>query len=277
MLVDKPAGITSHDVVATVRRRFRTKAVGHTGTLDPFATGLLVMVIGGATRLARFVEAERKTYLAVARLGRATTTDDATGAPTGAAWEGEWPARAAVDAALAGFEGPGMQRPPAFSAKSVDGVRSYARARRGEAVALEPVAVLVERLELLAYEPPSVTFRATVGAGTYIRAIARDLGERLGTAGHLESLRREAVGRFTLADAVPLDRLTGEETLIPPADLLPFDRVEVTADEAVLLRRGQRVGSAGAGMAALVHDGVLVAVGEGRDGRWQPVVVPAAA
>ena len=277
MLVDKPAGITSHDVVATVRRRFKTKAVGHTGTLDPFATGLLVMVLGGATRLARFVEAERKTYWAVARLGQATATDDATGDPIGPAWDGEWPVPGAVDAALGALEGPGMQRPPVFSAKSVDGVRSYALARRGEAVALEPVAVLVERLELLAYAPPLVTFRATVGAGTYIRAIARDLGERLGTAGHLESLRREAVGRFTVAEAVPLDRLTGGETLIPPVDLLPFDRVEVTAEEAAQLRLGQRVGSAGTGMAALVHDGALVAVGEGRDGRWQPVVVPAAA
>ena len=209
MLVDKPAGITSHDVVATVRRRFRIKAVGHTGTLDPFATGLLVMVLGGATRLARFVEAERKVYLASARLGVATATDDLTGELLGGPWSGAWPDAGRVQVALAALEEQGTQRPPAFSAKSVDGVRSYARARRGEAVVLEPVPVVIERLALLTFEPPVVTFRATVGPGTYIRAIARDLGERLGTGAHLESLRREAVGRFEVSAAVPLDQLTG--------------------------------------------------------------------
>ena len=277
MLVDKPAGITSHDVVATVRRRFRIKAVGHTGTLDPFATGLLVMVLGGATRLARFVEAERKTYLASARLGVATATDDLTGEPLGGPWSGAWPDAGRVQVALAALEEQGTQRPPAFSAKSVDGVRSYARARRGEAVVLEPVSVVIERLALLTFEPPMVTFRATVGPGTYLRAIARDLGERLGTGAHLESLRRESVGRFEVAAAVPLDQLTGNEVLVPPADLLPFGRVEVTADEVVRLRRGQRVGSAAVGRAALVHAGGLIAVGEEQDGQWQPVVVLAAA
>ena len=277
MLVDKPAGITSHDVVATVRRRFRIKAVGHTGTLDPFATGLLVMVLGGATRLARFVEAERKTYLASARLGVATATDDLTGELLGGPWSGAWPDAGRVQVALAALEEQGTQRPPAFSAKSVDGVRSYARARRGEAVVLEPVPVVIERLALLTFEPPVVTFRATVGPGTYIRAIARDLGERLGTGAHLESLRREAVGRFEVAAAVPLDQLTGNEVLLPPADLLPFERVEVTADDVVRLRRGQRVGAAAVGRAALVHAGELIAVGEEQDGQWQPVVVLAAA
>ena len=263
--------------MAGVRRRFRTRAVGHTGTLDPFATGLLVMVLGGATRLARFVEAERKIYFAQAKLGLATTTDDRTGAPVGEVWSGVWPETAMVEAAMAGLEGPGVQRPPAFSAKLVDGVRSYTRARRGEAIELEPVPVVIERLALLEYEPPFVTFRATVGSGTYIRAIARDLGERLGIGAHLESLRREAVGRFDVAGAVPLDRLTGAEPLIPPAELLPFERVEVTAEEAEQLRRGQRVGVAGPGRVALVHGGDLVAVAEARDGRWQPVVVLAAA
>lgn len=277
MLVDKPAGITSHDVVATVRRRFRTRAVGHTGTLDPFATGLLVVVIGGATRLARFVEAGRKTYLAEATLGRVTDTDDRTGEPVDGEWTGPWPELSAVQAALAGLEGAQEQRPPAYSAKSVDGVRSYARARRGETVVLAPVPVVIERLELLGYEPPLVRFRATVGAGTYIRAIARDLGERLGTGGCLESLRRESVGRFQVADAVPLGQLTGEEPLVPPADLVPFPRVEVGADDAARLRRGQRVAGAPGGSAALMHGGELVAVGEARDGEWQPVVVLAAA
>lgn len=269
--------MTSHDVVATVRRRFKTRAVGHTGTLDPFATGLLVMVLGGATRLARFVEAGRKTYLAEATLGRATDTDDRTGETTGEVWTGPWPDAGTVASALAGLEGAVEQRPPAYSAKSVDGVRSYARARRGESVVLAPVPVVIEGLELLGYEPPIVRFRATVGTGTYIRAIARDLGERLGIGACLESLRRETVGRFTVADAVALDRLTGNEALVPPADLVPFPRIEVTADDALRLRRGQRVMGAGGGSAALVHEGELIAVGEERDGQWQPVVVLAAA
>ena len=168
--------MTSHDVVAAVRRRFKIKAVGHTGTLDPFATGLLVVVVGGATRLARFVEAERKTYLATARLGFATTTDDATGEAIGEAWAAEWPDRARVEAALERFVGRIEQRPPAYSAKKVAGVRSYALARQGRAVELKSAAVSIDRVAVVDYAPPVVSWRATVGPGTYLRAMAREIG-----------------------------------------------------------------------------------------------------
>ncbi|MEZ4584951.1 MAG: tRNA pseudouridine(55) synthase TruB [Gemmatimonadales bacterium] len=215
-MVDKPAGVTSHDVVAQARRLFSTRSIGHTGTLDPFATGLLVLVIGRATRLARFVEAGRKTYLAEARLGVATRTDDLTGEPIGQEWTGGWPSRDAVEAELGALEGRHDQRPPAYSAKRRDGERSYARARRGEAVALEPVPVEIDELELLEWSPPLVGFRAVVGPGTYVRAIARDLGERLGTGAHLTALRRTRVGSFRVEDAHRLDRLTGRERLLTP-------------------------------------------------------------
>lgn len=267
--------MTSHDVVAVVRRRFKTKAVGHTGTLDPFATGLLVVVLGGATRLARFVEAERKTYWATARLGFATTTDDLTGEPLGERWAGQWPGRAAIEGALGRFVGPNEQRPPAYSAKKVDGVRSYALARQGRAVELKVATVSIDQVAMVDYAPPVVFWRATVGPGTYLRAMARDLGESLGTGGHLVALRRESVGSFSIADATPLDALTGAEPLIDPLALLgSMERVAVSAGDAVRLRQGQRAGRAeGPGSAALVLDGRLVAVGTAADGAWQPVVV----
>ena len=270
--------MTSHDVVAAVRRRFKIKAVGHTGTLDPFATGLLVVVVGGATRLARFVEAERKTYLATARLGFATTTDDATGEAIGEAWAAEWPDRARVEAALERFVGRIEQRPPAYSAKKVAGVRSYALARQGRAVELKSAAVSIDRVAVVDYAAPVVSWRATVGPGTYLRAMARDLGESLGTGGHLIGLRRESVGSFAVADASALDGLTGTEPLIDPLVLLgSMARVPISAEEAVRLRHGQRVGRAeGSDLAALVLQGQLVAVGAAADGAWQPVVVMAA-
>ena len=191
--MDKPAGMTSHDVVQRVRRALGTRAAGHTGTLDPFATGLLVVLVGRATRLARFVEAQPKTYLATARLGIRTTTDDLTGEVIGL--ESVEPvSEPRVREVLAEFLGTHPQRPPQFSAKRVGGERSYRKARRGEPVELADVSVTVHHLEMLAYRPPEFDFRVTVSAGTYVRAIARDLGERLGVGAHLTRLRREAIG-----------------------------------------------------------------------------------
>ncbi len=269
--------MTSHDVVAVVRRRFNIKAVGHTGTLDPFATGLLVVVLGGATRLARFIEAERKTYLATARLGIATTTDDRTGAEVGEPYHGEWPTRDAVDAGLRRLVGSIEQRPPAFSAKRVAGVRSYALARQGRAIDLKPATVMVDWATVVEYAPPVVVWRATVGPGTYLRSMARDLGESLGTGGHLAELRRESVGLFAVSDAIPLDRLLGSEALIDPLGLLGgMAQVDVSDEEALRIRHGQRVGPTDRfGLAALVLNGRLVAVAEAADGAWQPVVVMA--
>jgi tRNA pseudouridine55 synthase len=178
VLVDKPAGLTSHDVVQRVRRALKTRAAGHTGTLDPFATGLLVVLVGRATRLARFVEAQAKTYLATARLGVATDTDDATGAALGEPADVSALTEAEVRAALGGLVGPQRQRPPRYSAKHVGGERSYRLARRGEGVDPAETDVTVHRIEVVSFTPPGVAFRVTASAGTYVRALARDLGER---------------------------------------------------------------------------------------------------
>jgi tRNA pseudouridine55 synthase len=275
VLVDKPAGMTSHDVVQRVRRVLDTRAAGHTGTLDPFATGLLVVLVGRATRLARFVEAQAKTYLAKARLGVRTDTDDLTGAVLAVAGQATGCAERQVREALEGFAGEQQQRPPSFSAKHVDGERSYRLARRGAAVAPAPVTVTIHRIELVAYREPELVFRATVSPGTYLRAIARDLGEQLGVGAHLTALRREAIGPLRVEDAVPLERLA-------PSNLLPAREVlrhlpsrELDEPDRLAVSHGRSVAadSAPAGDVALLHAGELVAVARAEAGWLRPSVV----
>ena len=288
MLVDKPAAMTSHDVVQRVRRVLGTRAAGHTGTLDPFATGLLVVLVGRATRLARFVEGRSKTYLAMARLGVRTDTDDLTGQVIGTSETGGMVAESRVREALTAFLGTQLQRPPQYSAKHVGGERSYQKARRGEAVALADVSVTVESTELVDYQPPLLTFRVVVSAGTYVRAIARDLGDRLEVGAHLASLRREAIGSLRVEDAVPLDRLS-PESLIPAQAVLPHLRIvelDQAARVAVLHGRpvvdsGARpeqssqgeVGQRGSEIVALMAGDELVAVARTEDGWLHPAVV----
>lgn len=248
--------------------------MGHTGTLDPFATGLLVALVGPATRLARFVEGQAKTYLAEARLGFATDTDDLTGAPLGEPVAVQVSA-AVVREALGSFRGRQEQRPPAFSAKHVGGERSHRLARRGAAVELPPVPVEVTEIELIELAGDRVRFRVTVSAGTYVRAIARDLGERLGCGAHLVALRRERIGRLTVADAVPLDALASDTPLLPPQAVLadlPMRALEATEADAV--RHGRAIsGAAHAGTVGLVREGSLLAIGEAADGVIRPRVV----
>jgi tRNA pseudouridine55 synthase len=275
--VDKPAGLTSHDAVQRVRRSLRTKQAGHTGTLDPFATGLLVVLVGRATRLARFVESEAKTYLATARLGVRTDTDDLTGTVIA-----ERPvAGMSLDRlreALAGFAGAQRQRPPAYSAKHVGGERSYRLARRGAAVEPAETTVTVHRIELVAWEPPAVTFRATVSPGTYLRAIGRDLGDRLGVGGHLTALRREAIGGLRVEDAVPLDAV-GPNDLLRPARVLghlPAVELDPVAKAAVVHGRPVTIEGVGGDLSApvvLLAGDELVAVARPEAGRLQPTVV----
>jgi tRNA pseudouridine55 synthase len=275
VLVDKPAGPTSHDVVQRVRRLLATRAVGHTGTLDPFATGLLVVLVGRATRLARFVEAQAKTYLATTRLGFATDTDDHTGAPLGPPADVSGVSEAEVRAALAGFLGPQRQRPPRYSAKHVEGERSYRRARRGEAVDPAETDVTVHRVELVSFAPPELSFRVTVSAGTYVRALARDLGRQLGGGGHLAALRREAIGPLRVEDAVPLEQLTAAALQPPRAALGHLPALELDAPSRVAVSHGRAVpAEAGAaGDVALVHAGELVAVARVDAGWLRPSVV----
>lgn len=207
MLVAKPAGPTSHDVVAIVRRALGEQRIGHLGTLDPFAKGLLVLVVGRATRLAPFAAEWAKSYEGVIRLGVTTDTDDATGAVVATApWTGVTPAQLAE--VIGRFRGGYEQRPPAYSAVKIAGERAYRRARRGEVVAPEPRAVEIRELEIVEAAVPDLTFRATVSAGTYLRSLARDIGAALGCGAHLTALRRTAVGPLQLADAVAPEAVT---------------------------------------------------------------------
>jgi tRNA pseudouridine55 synthase len=201
LIVDKPSGPTSHDVVARLRRVLREKRIGHTGTLDPMATGVLVLVVGKATRLAKFLSASDKSYDAIVRFGFATDTNDAQGRPVGPVIDGAAPPREAIDAALDAFRGTFMQQPPAFSAKKVDGHRSYKLARSARALPAHPAppappalpaptTVTTHRIDILKVDADTLALRVDCSAGFYIRSLAHDLGQRLGVGAHLAALRR---------------------------------------------------------------------------------------
>ena len=204
LLVDKPAGMTSHDVVQQVRRIYAERSIGHLGTLDPFATGLLVLLLGRATRLANFLDMEPKVYEATIAFGAETDTDDSTGTVIRTASP---PAEAAVRTVVQSLTGTISQVPPAYSAKSVDGTRAYDAARRGVPLDLPPVDVTVHGWEIHGLDAASLSATVTCSGGTYIRALARDLGRLTSSAAHLSALRRTRVGSFNVADAATLERL----------------------------------------------------------------------
>jgi len=245
LVVDKPQGPTSHDVVAVARRVLGERRIGHCGTLDPLATGVLALAIGHATRLVQYLMASDKTYLATIRFGEVSTTYDTLGEVCGRS--DVRPTRDALEQALQRFRGPQMQVPPAFSAKKVDGHRAYDLARRaGEAPpTLAPVAVHVEALSLDAYDGERAVVTMTVSPGFYVRSLAHDLGQALGSGAVLEQLRRTRAGTFSIDDAVTLDtlvtadRASVEGRLIPMAALLT-DRpaVHLDADTAARARKG---------------------------------------
>lgn len=219
LVIDKPAGLTSHDVVARARRVLKTKRVGHTGTLDPFATGVLVLVVGKATRLAQFLDKDEKEYDAVIAFGSETDTGDKTGTPKleHAISPAEAAARLAgvdMDGALAKFRGEITQTPPMYSAKKIEGRKLYDLARRGIEVERAAVAVTIHKLDLLpreAGDPDSVArIRVVCSAGTYIRTLAEDIGRTIGIGAHLTELRRTRAGRFDLKDALELEKLEEE-------------------------------------------------------------------
>lgn len=275
--VDKPTGPTSHDVVAAARRSLGVRKIGHSGTLDPFASGLLLLCVGRATRLAEYLSGLDKRYEATARLGVATDTLDLDGEVIASA-EASHVEKASVVDALAAFRGEIDQRPPQFSAKKVDGVRMHERARRGERVELPPCRVTVHQIDLLAFDPPEVRFAVHCSSGTYIRAIARDLGEALGVGAHLTALRRTAIGRVEVGDAVSLPALDVADAVaaarIAPLEALAhLPRVEVDEADAARLAHGQRLevgDEAPAGLVAVSHIGALLAVGEVVGGRLAP-------
>lgn len=247
LLVDKPAGLTSHDVVAAVRRATRTRRVGHTGTLDPFATGLLVVLIGRGTRLIPYVEGEPKVYEATIRFGAETDTDDVTGQIVREAPPPPPRDDASLAEGIARLTGTIEQVPPAYSAKQVDGRRAYAAARQGAPLALEPVHVTVHRWDVLDRTSNELTARITCGGGTYIRALARDLGRYADSAAHLVALRRTDSGHFSVSSAVTLDAIAdGAFAVQPLRQAIPSMPSRVlTADELGRVLHGNAIETAG--------------------------------
>ncbi|MGN7859793.1 tRNA pseudouridine(55) synthase TruB [Microbacterium sp. 22303] len=277
LLVDKPGGMTSHDVVARTRRVFGTRKVGHAGTLDPMATGLLVIGVEAATRLLTFVVGADKTYHATIRLGQSTSTDDADGEITASADPERVSAIAAdeIAAGIAALTGAISQVPSAVSAIKVDGRRAYDRVRAGEDVVLAARDVVVSRFDVLGDSPADDGMRdldvvVDCSSGTYIRALARDLGAALGVGAHLTALRRTRVGPFDVADASTLETLAEARPLTAAAAaarILPV--LAVSAKEAVDLRHGkrlvaQRARLEGPRAAAIDPDGVLIGIVERR-------------
>ena len=283
LLVDKPAGWTSHDVVARIRRVCGTRRVGHAGTLDPMATGLLLLGVGRATKLLTFLVGCDKEYAATVRLGQSTVTDDAEGDVV-ASVSATGVTRSAIDEAVARLTGPIEQVPSSVSAIKIDGKRSYARVRSGESVALAARPVTVHRFAVLdvrtARECLDVDIEVSVSSGTYVRALARDLGAALGVGGHLTALRRTRVGRFDVADAAPLEGLEpgGPMRLLSMGDVArtEFAVHELTVEEAVAVGHGRRIPSARDGdpvVGALAPDGSLVAILDESRPEARPVVV----
>jgi len=243
LLLDKPVGPTSHDAVARVRRAAGLRRVGHAGTLDPLADGLLVLGLGPAARFLEYLVGLDKTYETTVRLGQATTTYDSEGEVTA-----EHPvsvSAAQLTAALDAFRGPIRQRVPSHSAVKRDGRPLYESARRGEMIDLPQRDVVIHALDLLAFDPPLVTLRVACSSGTYIRSLAHDLGAALGCGGHVAALRRTAVGVFSVDGAVPLDTLTPQSVaaaLLPPAAAVAhLPRLEVDESGATRLSLGQRL------------------------------------
>ena len=291
LVVDKPGDWTSHDVVARVRRLARTRKVGHAGTLDPMATGVLVLGIGKATRLLTYVVGADKEYRATIRLGVTTTTDDAEGEVL-ARVEASGVARAAIDSGVAALTGQISQVPSSVSAIKVDGKRSYARVRAGESVELPARSVTVSTFTVDEVRPAAdedlgvldVDVTVVCSSGTYVRALARDLGAGLGVGGHLTALRRTRVGGYDLAVAATLEALEpdADEAVLPMATAAraTFPARELTQDEAVLLSYGKRlevvdspVGTRDRPVAAFAPDGTLVALLADVEGASRPVLV----
>lgn len=276
LLADKPAGRTSHDVVDLARRALRTKRVGHAGTLDPFATGLLVLLVGRATRLAPYLGNEPKVYEATIRFGSETDSDDVTGSVTR---EAAPPEDAAVRDALAAFTGAITQLPPSVSAKQVGGVRAHAAARQGAPLELSPVQVVVHGWDDVRFEGNELRATITCGGGTYIRALARDLGRAVQSAAHCSALRRTQTGLFDVADAVPAleFRERALDALRAPASGLCRTIAREALDDAGVryVTQGRTVPAHASGdrAALLGPDGALVAIAERQGDAWHPTVV----
>jgi tRNA pseudouridine55 synthase len=271
--VDKPVGPTSHDIVGMTRRALRTRRIGHTGTLDPFASGLLLLCIGSATRLAEFLTRLPKRYHARLRLGQRTDTDDRTGRIVADSNDWRDVSQQRFEDVLARFRGDILQVPATFSAKKQRGERAYHAAREGRAVTLEPAAVQILELSLVDWDPPHAELDVACSSGTYVRALARDIGDVLGVGAHLAALRRTALGPHFIEHALPVESLTDSvrvrEVLIPPlAALRDMPHVALDDEQLRNVRHGRALELAHVpGTVALAVRGELVAIGEA-DGAW---------
>jgi tRNA pseudouridine55 synthase len=248
LIIDKPAGLTSHDVVDRVRRALQERSVGHLGTLDPIATGVLPLVLGNMTRLAQFYSSSEKAYEGVIRFGFATDTYDAEGQPSGPKQTISLSLESVRQ--LAGrFRGVIEQVPPPFSAKKVQGVPAYKLARKQKEFTLKPVRVEIKEFEIVTAEDDRVSFRARVASGTYMRSVAHEMGQQMGCGAHLESLRRTGLAEFGLADAHTLEQVEenavrglAEDLFVHPRKILPdFPCVSATEEMAVRIRSGRTV------------------------------------
>lgn len=270
LLVDKKSGLTSHDVVERFRRRAKVKKAGHTGTLDPLATGLLVLCVGKATRLQAYLMGMEKTYEGTIQFGWATDSYDASGTPVGD------PVEANVEHVdfekhLDVFRGDIEQMPPAFSAKKIEGVRAYALARKGEEVKLQPKRVTIYEFDIVSVEGSRARFRVRSSAGTYVRSLAHDLGQAIGTPAHLKDLRRTAIGTFGIDDAIPFDRLaeSGPDVILAPphfqslSDIdLPLEKLRIDWAQQGKMMNGQAVIMV---PPVVVRKGELLALGNPHD------------
>ena len=274
LLVDKPAGMTSHDVVAATRRSLGERRVGHAGTLDPFATGLLVLLVGRATRLLPYIDGEPKVYEAVIRFGTETDTDDSTGVPTRQAGP---PSPTDIDRAVAQLTGAIDQVPPAYSAKQVGGRRAHAAARAGEAMELAPATVTVHEWRTGAWDGSDLQATITCSGGTYIRALARDMGRLTGSAAHLASLRRLRSGPFDAAHGLTVEQLrAGRPTLRSPLEALgslAVQPVERAGIDRILHGRPIAASVAGERAALVDRSGDIVAIATRAGDEWQPRIV----
>jgi tRNA pseudouridine55 synthase len=303
LVIDKPAGPTSHDVVVRLRQVLHERRIGHTGTLDPAASGVLPLVLGRATRLAQFLATADKTYDATIRLGIETDTYDAAGQAVGTPYQGPWPQRTAIERALSEFRGSFLQTPPAYSAKRIEGRRSYkaarASARDGSAGRPAPpaaVEVTAHAIELIDVDDSCLRLNVSCSAGFYVRSLAHDLGQRLGTGAHLETLRRTRSGDCGVTDALPLAvaERSPEQALaavVPLDRMLPHLAAVVLTDEGVrwaahgraldtaqVSRRLDQAARQGAGTSTvrlLGPNGALVGIAraEGHSGPLHPYVV----
>ena len=276
LLVDKPGGMTSHDVVDVVRRRLGTRKVGHAGTLDPMATGLLVLGVGRATRLLRFLGALPKTYEGTARLGVETTTLDADGEVTV-----ERPVTATeaeIQAAMAWLVGESLQSPPAYSAVKVGGRKLYEAARHGEVLEAAPRPIRVDSFESIGWRGPDVDFRVTCSGGTYVRVLLADVGAAVGCGAHLTRLRRTAIGALEATEAVDPDLA---DPLLPMERAVAhLPRIDIGLEEAIAASHGRILGPAGVSgpYAVFAPDGAFIGVyeDEGTKARPQVILAPSA-